>query len=293
MLSAELIRKIKRIHIKSRRMVDTAFAGSYRSVFRGSGIEFEEVREYAVGDDVKSIDWNVSARMGRPYVKLYREERELVIMLLLDMSASGRFGAAGRAKRDVFLETAAVLAVNAIRNNDTVGAILFTSGVEKFIPPKKSGGHAWRVIREMVAFQPALSGTDLAAACDFLAKAARKKTVCFIISDFLTDGYHLALKRAAGRHDIIAVNVVDPGDFVLPEAGIVAAKDLETGRPALFDCADPKVRRAYERRRRQQYVETNAGLKSAGADVLELRPGDSPADGLAAFFRQRERRRSW
>jgi len=288
--TAELIRKVKRIHIASRRAVDSMMAGSYRSVFRGSGVEFEEVREYSPGDEVKAIDWKVTARMGRPYVKLYREERELSVMLLVDMSRSGLFGAGDSLKRNAAVELASVLAFNAIRNNDKVGALLFTDRVERYIPPKKGSAHVWRVLRELLAFEPEGKGTDVAAALDFMGKVTRKRSVAFLISDFLAEGYLQSLKRANRRHDCIAVAVTDPGDFALPPAGLLEAEDPETGERFLLDCSDRRTREVYAAERRRFLDETLGGFKRARIDCIELSTQASAVDALQGFFRYRERR---
>ena len=293
MLPPELIKKIKRIHIVSSRTVNTTMAGNYRSVFRGSGMEFEEVREYSPGDDVKSIDWKVSARMGKPYVKLYREERELVVMLLVDMSASGLFGTTDSLKREVFTEIASVLAFNAIRNNDKVGAVLFTRQVEKYIPPKKGSSHVWRVIKEILSFTPRDKQTDIGSAANFLAKVSRKKTVAFIISDFLADGFVNALKRARRRHELIGAVVSDPGDFVLPEAGLLTAEDLETGQRIFIDCSDRRTRGLYEEQQRTKYRRVLEQLRNAGLDYFEMSTDGSVADVMNGFFRRREKRLKW
>ena len=288
--SAELIKKIKRIQIKTRRVSDAAMAGRYRSVFRGSGVEFEEVREYAPGDDVKSVDWKVTARMGRPYVKLYREERELSIMLAVDVSASGLFGTTGAGKRDMAVEMAAVLAFNAMRSNDKVGLLLFSDRVERCIPPKKGSGHVWRLIREMLGFEPEGRGTDVAGAAAFLAKVARKRNIVFFISDFLDAEYGSALRRLGRRHDVIAALLSDPGDFSLPEGGLLETVDLETGAVSLLDCSDRRTRRAYEQARRDEYASTREGFVRAGVDCVDLSTDASAADALRGFFRSRERR---
>ncbi len=290
MLSPELIRRIKRIHIRSGRMVDTMMAGQYRSVFRGSGIEFEEVREYSPGDEVKSIDWKVTARMGRPYVKLFREERELLLMLLVDVSGSGGFGTTEALKRDTAAEVAAVLAFNAIRNNDKIGAVLFTDAVERYVPPKKGASHVWRLVKELLSHSPERRGTDIGLATDFLAKVSRKRTVTFIISDFMDRDYIASLKRVARKHDVIAVFVSDPGDDRLPEAGILEAEDLESGRRYLLDCSDPATREAYAARRQAWRARTVEDLGRAGIDTIHLSTDASVADALRAFFRRRERR---
>jgi len=290
MLSPDLLRKIEAVRIKSRRAVDAVMAGQYRSVFRGTGIEFEEVREYAPGDEVKSIDWKVTARMGRPFVKRFREERELSIMLLVDMSASGRFGTTEDLKRDKAAEIACVLAMSAIRNNDLVGAILFTDRVERHIPPKKGTAHVWRVVKEILEFTPERAGTDIAAAADFLGKVARKRCVAFVISDFQAADYLESLKRANRRHDCIAVCVTDPGDFALPEAGLLELEDLETGRRGLIDCSSRAMRQAWEAAQRARHAGALQGLARAKIDTIELATDGSSADALHGFFRYRESR---
>lgn len=290
MLPAELIKKIKKIHIKTDRLVNTAMAGQYKSVFRGTGIEFEEVREYSPGDEVKDIDWKVSARMGRPFVKRYTEERELVVMLLLDMSASENFGTTEYLKKDVAAEIASILAFNAIRNNDKVGAILFTDRVEKYIPPKKGAGHVWRVMKEFFAYEPQHRGTDIKNAVEYLGRVCRKKTVSFIISDFLSKDYSLPLKVVSRKHEMIGVLLSDPGDFSLPHGGIVTLRDLETGELCLFDGSDKVSRRNYQAMTRREYRKTRDLLKSADIDCIEIRTDGSITEALTRYFRFREKR---
>ena len=215
MIPAHIIQKIRRIHIKSGRAVNTIMAGQYRSVFRGSGIEFEEVREYSPGDEVKNIDWKVSARLGKPFVKLYREERESIVMLLIDMSASLKFGTFQGPVLERVAETASVLAFNAIRNNDKVGAVFFTDRVEKYIPPKKGSSHVWRVIKEIFTFSPQGRGTDISGALDYLAKISKKRSFVFILSDFLDQGYLKSLRTLRRRHEPIGVMIYDKGGFEL------------------------------------------------------------------------------
>ncbi len=291
MLSPEIIKKIRKIHIKTSRIVNTMMAGQYKSVFRGSGIEFEEVREYSPGDEVKSIDWKVSARMGRPYVKLYREERELVVMLLVDMSASGRFGTTDNLKMETAAEIASILAFNAIRNNDKVGAILFTDRVERYIPPKKGSSHVWRVIREMFDFTPEHKGTDIQGAAAYLGRVCRKRTVCFLISDFMDQGYLRQLRLASKKHEMISVLLSDPGEFSLPEAGILAIQDFETGEHLYVDASDKVSRRKFEEQRTREYRNTLETLKSADIDCIEVDTAASVADELTRYFRYREKRR--
>jgi uncharacterized protein (DUF58 family) len=295
MLSAEIIAKIKKVHIKSGRQVNTLMAGQYRSVFRGSGIEFEEVREYTPGDDVKSIDWKVSARLGRPFVKRYREERELIVMLLIDLSASNRFGTTLATKRDTIAETAAILAFNAIRNNDKVGAILFTDQVEHYIPPKKGSAHVWRVIREIFSYRPQGRGTEIGSAVDFLGRVCRKRSVSFLISDFIVpavdDSLRRRLRSGGRRHELIALMVSDPGEAVLPAAGIVAFEDLESGRRMYFDGADAGSRAAFSRLQEATQTATRNQLAALKLDTVALSTATEPADALVRYFRMRERRK--
>jgi uncharacterized protein (DUF58 family) len=294
MLPAEIIKKIKKVHIRTGRTVNTLMAGQYKSVFRGSGMEFEEVREYAPGDEVKSIDWKVSARLGRPFVKRYREERELIVMLLVDLSASGRFGTQENSKQEIAAETAAILAFNAIRNNDKVGAILFTDRVERYIPPQKGSGHVWRVIKEVFAFQPQHRGTDISEAVGFLGRVCRKRSTAFVISDFIVPGGEVVdrqMRSTARKHELITVLVSDPGEFALPAGGIVTVRDLETGRLVALDAFHGRSRKAFEQRQRQAYERVRGAFKSADLDCIEISTADSAADELTKYFRYRERRK--
>lgn len=295
MLSPEIIKKIKKVHIRTGRVVNTLMAGQFKSVFRGAGIEFEEVREYTPGDEVKNIDWKVSARLGRPFIKRYREERELIVILLVDMSASNRFGTTESLKMEIAAEIASILAFNAIRNNDKVGAILFTDRVEKYIPPKKGSGHVWRVIKELFTFQPSHTGTDIVEAVSYLGRVCRKRTVAFLISDFLEPkkGAEFAkpLKTVGKKHELISVLLSDPGEFELPGGGILTFEDSETGRILYFDASDKAVRKAYASQKRDEYRKTFDLLKSADIDCIQVNTNDSPADMLTRYFRYREKRK--
>jgi uncharacterized protein (DUF58 family) len=295
MLPAEIIKKIKKVHIRTGRTVNTLMAGQYKSVFRGTGMEFEEVREYAPGDDVKSIDWKVSARLGRPFVKRYREERELIVMLLVDLSASGRFGTRENSKQEVAAETAAILAFNAIRNNDKVGAILFTDRVERYIPPQKGSGHVWRVIKEVFTYQPQHPGTNISDAVGFLGRVCRKRSTAFVISDFIVPGggeiVDRLMRSTARKHELINVLVSDPGEFALPAGGIVTVRDLETGRLTELDAFQGKSRRAFEQRQRKAYQRVRESFKAADLDCIEISTDASAADELTKYFRYRERRK--
>lgn len=291
MLPPEIIKKIKKIHIKSSRLVNSMMAGQYKSVFRGSGIEFEEVREYTPGDEVKSIDWKVSARLGRPFIKRFREERELVVILLVDMSASGNFGTTDNLKREIAAETAAILAFNAIRNNDKVGVILFTDTVEKYIPPKKGASHVWRVIKEIYTFEPERSGTDIENAVLYLGRVCRKKAVAFLISDFLDRDYAKQVRMISKKHELIGVLLSDPGDFNLPGSGIFYARDFETGNLVELDASDEKTRKQYNALKIKEYRDSVELLSGAEIDPIEISTSDSPADELTKYFRYREKRK--
>lgn len=298
MLSAEIIQKIRKIHIRAGRQVDSVMAGQYRSVFRGAGIEFEEVREYFPGDEVKSIDWKVSARLGRPFVKRYREERELLMMLLVDMSGSESFGTRENLKRETAAEAASILAFNAIRNNDKVGAILFTDKVEGYIPPKKGAAHVWRVIREMFAFTPAGPGTDIGAAVRFLGRVTRKRSIAFLISDFLEPdqiGIRAQTLKGLGaisrKHELIGMMVTDPGEFTLPGGGMVQMEDLETGERLWIDASDKAGREFFEKQMIAGCRMRMDALKRANIDCVEISTAGAVADALTRYFRMREKMR--
>ncbi|MBF0301933.1 MAG: DUF58 domain-containing protein [Desulfamplus sp.] len=290
MIPADIIKKIRRIHIKGSRTVNTMMAGQYKSVFRGSGIEFEEVREYSPGDDIKSIDWKVSARLGRPFIKLYREERESIVMLLIDMSSSLKFGTFSGMKLEKAAEVASVLAFSAIKNNDKVGAIFFTDRVEKYIPPKKGSGHIWRLITEIFTFIPEGSKTNITAALDFLSSVSRKKTLSFVISDFICNDYTKALRTARQRHELIGVIISDKGEFELPSAGIVSMTCFETGQNILIDAGNKIVRELYLKQRQSYHSQIIDRLKSARVDSVEVSTEHSVADTLIQYFRYREKR---
>ncbi|CCK79705.1 DUF58 domain-containing protein [Desulfobacula toluolica] len=290
MIPAHIIKKIKRIHIKSSRTVNSIMAGQYKSVFRGSGIEFEEVREYCPGDDVKTIDWKVSARLGKPFVKLYKEERESIVMLLIDMSASLKFGTFFGPKLERAAEVASVLAFNAVKNNDKVGVIFFTDRVEKYIPPKKGSGHIWRVIKEIFTFSPQGKGTDISEALDFLAKISKKRSFVFVLSDFLDDGYLKSLRTVRQRHEVIGVMIYDQGAFELPFKGIVTLSDFETDGEMVFDAFDTHTRKKFFTAKQANHKKTLTLFSKAQSDVIELETAASVSDTLSRYFRLRERR---
>ncbi len=290
MIPADIIKKIRRIHIKGSRTVNTIMAGQYKSVFRGSGIEFEEVREYSPGDEVKSIDWKVSARLGKPFIKLYREERESIVMLLIDMSSSLKFGTFSGMKLEKAAEVASVLAFSAIKNSDKVGAIFFTDKVEKYIPPKKGSGHIWRLITEIFTFSPEGRATNITAALDFLSSVSRKKTLSFVISDFISHSYTKSLRTARQRHELIGVIISDKGEFELPSSGIVSMTCFETGQNTLIDAGNSVIRELYLKKRQLYHSQIIENLKSARVDAIEISTEYSVADTLIKYFRYREKR---
>jgi uncharacterized protein (DUF58 family) len=290
MLTVEALRQVRRIHIRTRRLVDGIFAGEYHSVFKGRGMEFAEVREYVPGDDVRTIDWNVTARLGHPYVKRYVEERELTVMLLVDLSASGQFGSVAKLKSEIATELCALLALSAIKNNDKVGLILFTDQIERFVPPQKGKNRALRVIREMLYFAPERRGTDLGLALEYLYRISRRRSVSFLLSDFLAAGYERALRLARRRHDIIPICISDRREASLPNLGLLTLSDLETGQQVLVDTGSARVREEYRRRREAAVAERRRAFRALGIDSIEVQTDQPYIHPLMRFFRQREKR---
>lgn len=290
MIPKELVKKIRRIRIYTNRAVNDALAGEYQSVFKGRGMEFEEVREYLPGDEIRTIDWNVTARLGRPYVKRFVEERELTLMLLVDLSSSGRFGSLDCFKNEVAAELCALLAFSAIKNNDKVGLIIFTDRIEEFIPPRKGAEHVLRVIRELLYFKPSAGKTDIGRALAYLGRVTNKRTVAFLVSDFLNSGFERPLRVLSKRHDLIAVFITDPREISLPNVGIVELEDAETGETILLDTRGKAQRREYEQYALGQVRETEKLLRAAGVDRIHIRTDRSYVQPLVRFFRRRERR---
>ena len=286
----DVLRRVRRLEIRTRRLVDESLAGSYHSVFKGRGVEFAEVREYEPGDDVRTIDWNVSAKMGHPFVKKFTEERELTVMLVVDASASGRFGSAPSTKLETAAEIAALLAFSAIRNNDRVGLLLFTDRVERFVPPRKGRQHGLRVLRELMAFETVGTGTDIRGALEVLRRVVTKRAVVFLISDFQADGYDKTLRVVNLKHDLVAIAISDPRESQLPDVGLVAMRDAETGRPTVIDTGHTGVRRLFAARWEQACARTRALLKQSGTEILELSTGADYDRALLVFFRERARR---
>ncbi|MEK7401755.1 MAG: DUF58 domain-containing protein, partial [Gemmatimonadota bacterium] len=264
-------------------MVHAVFAGEYRSVFKGQGMEFSEVREYQPGDEVRSIDWNVTARMRRPYVKRYVEERELTVMIAVDLSGSGQFGTRGRFKCELASELSAVLAMSAIRNNDRVGTMLFTDSVEHVVPPRKGRRHALRLIRDMLVFRPRGLGTDIGGATEYLNKMLPSKAIVFLVSDFLSPGIERPLKLLAQRHDLVAVTVEDPSELELPDVGLARLTDPESGQVIDIDTSDPKVRLAYAKRTHEDGEARKKMLRRLAIDEVLVRTNGSIIEPLLRF----------
>ena len=283
----ELLRTIRRIEIRCRRLVNSLFLGEYHAVFRGRGMEFSEVREYQLGDDVRTIDWNVTARMGAPYVKKFVEERELTVMLVVDVSGSAAFGSGGQSKREVAAEVGALLAPAAVRSNDRVGLLAFTDRVERYVPPRKGTRHVLRVIRELLYLQPAGRRTCIGAAVDFLEGVLHRRSVIFLLSDFQDRGYDAPLRVLARRHDVTAIVVHDAREFALPPVGLVEVEDAETGERRLIDTTHPRVRALYAARAAAQQEERRRLLAAMSIDQVELSTGASYVEPLVAYFRRR------
>ncbi len=290
MIPKEVLQNIRRIQITTSRMVTDVFAGHYHSVFKGQGMEFEEVREYQPGDDIRSIDWNVTARTGRPFIKKFMEERELTIMLLFDMSGSTYFGSVNKLKRQLAAELCSLLAMSAIKNNDKVGLIAFTDRIEKFVPPRKGLSHVLRIIREALYFEPEGKATDISGALQYLGRVTNRSTVTFIISDFYDRDYKKSLSIAGKRHDIVAISITDPRETELPDIGIINLEDPETGRNFLLDTSSPKVRKDYSINSLKLLDERRQLFRSINIDHIDIRTDVSYARELYKFFRMRERR---
>jgi uncharacterized protein (DUF58 family) len=292
MLTPELVKKIHRIEIRTRRLVNESFAGAYQATFKGLGMEFAEVRPYVPGDEVRTIDWNVTARMGQPYIKRFVEERELTVMLLFDASASGDFGSVGRIKRELGAELAAVLAFCATGNNDRVGLLVFSDRIELFIPPRKGRRHVLRLIRDLLAFQPRGRGTDLNLALNTISNVLKRRSIVFLVSDFLAapQSYRKALFIASRKHDLVAVDLHDPLEGNIPPAGLLALEDAESGKLTWVDSASRAWQLSMQQRTRQHEAEKKALFTQSAVDRIAIRSGEEYISALAGFFQQRIRR---
>lgn len=296
--AAEILSRVRRMEVRTARLVDDAMAGRYASVFKGRGMDFDRVRNYVPGDDVRTIDWNVTARTGDPYVKLFTEERELTILLMIDISASSDFGSVADSKRELAAEAAGVLAASAIRNRDKVGLVLFSEGVELYIPPAKGRAHILRLIREALFFQPEKRGTDVAAALDFANQVIHRRAVVFLVSDFVPGApfdaqlnkMRTKLRITSRHHDVIAVSVTDPREEELPNVGRIIVEDAETGQVVELDTRKQRVRDTFREQSRTRRERTAAAIRSAGVDLLEFTNGTDWLPALVAFFRKRRQR---
>ena len=291
--ASDLLKKVRKIEIKTRALSHQIFAGEYHSAFKGRGMAFSEVREYQYGDDVRNMDWNVTARLRAPYVKVFEEEREMTVMLLVDISRSGFFGTVGSTKRDMLAEIAAVLSFSAIINNDKVGALFFSDKIEKFIPPRKGRSHLLRFIREIIELKPESSGTDIGGALRFLTNAIKQKCTAFLLSDMMdtdTSGaprYEDAIKVAAGRHDLSVIKVFDPRERTIPDIGLVNVKDSETGETAWINTSSSKVREAYAKAAQDADMKATKLMRQYQIDSVDISTGSDYVKGLMAFFDRR------
>ena len=290
MIPREILKQVRRVEIATRGLVNEVFSGEYHSIFKGRGMNFSEVREYQYGDDIRSIDWNVTARAGTPFVKVFDEERELTVMLVVDISASGEFGSRSRMKGEVAVEICAVLAFSATTNNDKVGLIIFSDRIEKFVPPRKGRRHVLRVLRELLYFRPEGRRTDVAGALEYLARVVRRRAVVFVVSDFLATDYQKALAVAGRRHDTIVIWMGDPRERELPPVGYIELEDAETGEQLTVNLSDPAFREAFEHDVTDTRTALEREFRKTDIDVIEISTDRPYADRLMRFFRQRAKR---
>ncbi|HTR82195.1 MAG TPA: DUF58 domain-containing protein [Bacteroidota bacterium] len=290
MTTQELLKKVRQVEIKTRGLVNHVFSGEYHSVFKGRGMEFSEVREYQYGDDIRAIDWNVSARFNHPFVKIFEEERELTVMLLVDLSRSENFGTAQAMKNDIAIEICAVLAFSAIRNNDKVGLILFTDTIEKFIPPKKGKAHILRIVRELLSFEPTGSGTDITGALQYLNSVIKKRSITFLLSDFIDKGYDAALRIVSKKHDVIAITLRDPREREMPKLGLIKMKDAESGAERWVDTSNIHIQQAFRYYWQQHEEKMKRLFLSTKVDRIDIPIQQPYIKPLVDFFKLREQR---
>ncbi|TDW99462.1 uncharacterized protein DUF58 [Dinghuibacter silviterrae] len=290
MTTADIIRKVRELEIKSRKLSNDLFKGEYHSAFKGRGMSFKEVREYQPGDDIRFIDWNVSARFSHPFSKVFEEERELTVLLLVDVSSSALFGTHAQRKKDVITEVAAVLTFSAINNNDKVGVIFFSDKVEKYVPPRKGRQHALYIVREMLTASPQRKGTRITEAVRYLNNSCKQKSIAFLLSDFLDESYEDALRVASSKHDLIGIKAYDRMDMILPDVGLLEVEDAETGSVAYVDTSSPFVRKEYEEQFHRYNDECKQIFLRAGSDLLHIGTGEDYVKVLQKFFAHRNRR---
>jgi uncharacterized protein (DUF58 family) len=290
MIPKEILKKVEQIEIRTRGLVNDVFSGEYHSVFKGRGMEFSEVREYQFGDDIRTIDWNVSARMGHPYVKVFEEERELTVMLLIDVSSSGEFGTIERMKGEIAVEICALLAFSAIKNNDKVGLIIFTDKIEKYVPPKKGKQHVLRVLRELLYFKPEAKKTNISNTLEYLSNVVRKRSIVFLISDFISEDFTRALKVVNKKHDVVAISITDPREMEMPDVGFIELEDAENGEIIMFDSTDLQLRNMFSLYNTQEKEKRDKIFKSMNVDFIDIFTDKSYIEPLVKFFRMRAKR---
>lgn len=289
METSELLKKVRKIEIKTRGLSKHIFSGEYHSAFKGRGMSFSEVRDYQYGDDVRNIDWNVTARYNEPFVKIFEEERELTVMLLIDVSNSSFFGTVNQPKNEIITEICAVLAFSAITNNDKVGVLFFSDKIEKYIPPKKGKSHILLIIRELINFEPQKRGTNLGKALEYFNNIQKKRSTAFILSDFMTHGYEDSLRIAAKRHDVVGIHLYDPREQELPNVGLIRAVDAETGRLIWVDTSSKKVRNQYTMHYLENYEYFKRTFIKCGSDAMSIRTNESYVNALLKFFKKRHK----
>ena len=290
MIPKEILKKVRQIEITTRGLVNDVFSGEYHSVFRGRGMDFAEVREYTFGDDIRNIDWNVSARMGHPFIKVFQEERELTVMLMVDVSSSGNFGTHEQMKGEIATEICALLAFSAIKNNDKVGLIIFTDRIEKFVPPKKGKSHVLRVLRELLYHQPRSNKTDIAGALEYLNHVTRRRSVVFLVSDFISEEYEKDLQIANKRHDMVAITLTDPREIEVPDVGFIEFEDAETGEIFLLDSNNAGIRSSFSEQADLKKQEREKLFKSMNIDYIDIYTHQPYIEPLMRFFRLRAKR---
>ncbi len=291
MSTSSLLKKVRKIEIKTKGLSNHIFAGEYHTAFKGKGMAFSEVREYQPGDDIRSIDWNVTARYNSPFVKVFEEEREMTVMLLIDVSASGNFGTNQQFKRELATEIAAILAFSAIKNNDKVGVIFFTDKIEQFIPPKKGKSHILRIIREVLAFNPEGKGTDIAGALEYFNSVIKKRSICFILSDFMSKEFDKPLKIASKKHDLVALRIHDKREDNLPNVGLVPMQDAETEETIFVDTSSNRIRAQFTKNRASKITALKKLLPASGVDLIDITTGTDYVRPLINFFKTRGKRK--
>lgn len=291
MNTTELLKKVRKIEIKTKGLSNHIFAGEYHTAFKGKGMAFSEVREYQAGDDVRAIDWNVTARYNNPFVKVFEEEREMTVILLIDISKSGKFGTEKKTKKEIATELSAVLAFSAIQNNDKVGVIFFTDIIEKFIPPKKGKSHILRIIRELLAFEPQNNGTDIGVALEYFSSVIKKRSICFLLSDFLDKDFTRPLQIANKKHDIVAVKIYDKREENLPNVGMIKMVDAESGLSSWIDSSSKKIRMQFAGKYKNKAKKLKQDFLLCGVDHININTAESYIKPLINFFKQREHRR--